>query len=348
MQNVSYKEWFFKHTLLPLGVLAELVARNTGYSMAEAGRLGASIWAPLHLATCYVLCDTKALHPDALKTLDKELKFLKDELIDILSKLRAPVQQKRTIARISAGFARSARAEMLSNFNERFATGAKRVLAVMDYPGTGHEAWIAAHMSREHPLYKAGKLDKWRTLARNMNPEAVMVGISRPDFAVLTRGLSSNTGPANAAKLWALCFQNNEARLPNGVRVETEATGLLCVIGKFEPKLHVKLVTSVEKALPTEFAERLATKTVRHEVSYRNVAAAVEETAAWVRSHELAMAQLSKDYETWAQAAVDKQKVDTLLARARKHFSEEDLTAMCRAVEAEHHRKSRQETSSKA
>lgn len=324
------KETFFLDTLVPTGLVAELLLAQliTKYDKEENAALGHVVWEPLNLVSHYVL-STKTT-TTCLPALRVAVLVHQAVLVKMLEKQvpsKRPFARRTSVDLKKALKASSDSIEQLTGLADFKAQWEKTHKEAQGY----REAWVKDHLNPLLPASMAS-ISKWRTFARNLEPQKMARNLELgPALVTEASQLSSHSGAEGARKLWQSCFsleasgakRKAHKPLPENVTVEVFRSGVFEIVATFQPRVRLGIKPDVTKLSP-ELAVRLSTQQVRLECGYDGVATTVKKAIAWQQKQEEGLAQLKADFE----ATLEQSKSDAIYEKFNSTFSAEEIEVL--------------------
>jgi hypothetical protein len=323
------KETFFLDTLVPTGLVAELLLAQliTKHDKDENAALGHVVWEPLNLVSHYVLspkATTKELPALRVAVLAHQAVLLK--MLEKQAPSKRPFARRTSVDLDKALKTSAASIEQLTGLADFKIQWGKTHKEAQGY----REAWVKEHTN---PLLPSmASISKWRTFSRNLEPQKMAreldLGLT---LVTEAKQLSSHSGAEGARKLWQSCFsleasgakRKAHKPLPENVTVEVFPSGVFEIVATFQPRVRLGIKPDVTKLAP-ELAVRLSTQQVRLECGYDGVGTTVKKAIAWQQKQEEGLAQLKADFE----ATLEQSKSDAIYEKFNSTFSAEEIAVL--------------------
>jgi hypothetical protein len=194
------REQFFRDTLIPTGTLAEIfiqAASDKGMNKKYGGRIGMLIWEPLNLLSCYALAKQEP-EPETLPLLHNEVLVISARIQQWLTQM--------TTGRVSAyDFIHGQFSP--EKLREQVGTAVNRIYVLLKYDIHHPNKWFAEYQSRMYSIGTRDSMGKWRTFARNFEPERTVDTLKLPAvYKAAAKRLTSRCGVEKVMTLWYQCF----------------------------------------------------------------------------------------------------------------------------------------------
>jgi hypothetical protein len=345
------KAKLFQAYLVPSGLLCEILVaaifpsatyKREGLTRAK---FAYDLFHTLNLASCY------AINPENrdLSQLQTALNKFVVMVTQHMGQHGRSVVAKVDSLRALSGLLTSVQVNALL---EALPLALSDISTAIGYDATKAQAWRDEQTRSATPLTRNGRINKWRTFARNTNWSQGLNALGLGPTKLMANPFGTRVGTELMPGLWRDTFSHivqpaytepvespvevpalesvvpsvelsPSFRLPVGVTVNSTKDGRLSIVGTFDPTdfLNARQLAEIKKGLPSpELRKAVAPQTFEQICEFPALAETLESVQKWRAAQDANRPAVLSVYGQWRKAELEK----AVEAKLKQHFNSEE------------------------